>query len=73
MICFAETGEFKTCEEFDGSAVWTKPPTKYSHRNSCLALYHDEEVAVGSSLFDGNKKVEKFNGTSWTEMEDFTK
>ena len=73
MICFAETGEFKTCEEFDGRAVWTKPATEYSHKDSCLALYHDQAVAVGSKLSDGYKKVEKFDGASWTEMEDFPK
>ncbi|CAG5108419.1 Oidioi.mRNA.OKI2018_I69.chr1.g3786.t1.cds [Oikopleura dioica] len=73
MICFPEDEERKKCDEFDGSAVSIKPATKYSHKNSCLALYSDQPVAVSSWLSDGYKKVEKFDGASWTEMEDFRK
>ncbi|CAG5108415.1 Oidioi.mRNA.OKI2018_I69.chr1.g3784.t1.cds [Oikopleura dioica] len=73
MICFPEDEERKKCDEFDGSAVSIKPATKYSHKNSCLALYSDQPVAVSSHLSDGYKKVEKFDGATWTEMEDFPK
>ncbi|CAG5108425.1 Oidioi.mRNA.OKI2018_I69.chr1.g3789.t1.cds [Oikopleura dioica] len=73
MICFPDDEKFKKCEEFDGSAVSIKPSTKYSHRSSCLALYNDQPVAVSSGLPEGRKKVEKFDGVSWTEMEDFPK
>ncbi|CAG5108423.1 Oidioi.mRNA.OKI2018_I69.chr1.g3788.t1.cds [Oikopleura dioica] len=73
MICFPDDDEWKNCEEFDGSAVSIKQSTKFSHRSSCLALYKDQPVAVSSGLPDGYKKVEKFGGVSWTEMEDFPK
>ncbi|CAG5108385.1 Oidioi.mRNA.OKI2018_I69.chr1.g3770.t1.cds [Oikopleura dioica] len=73
LICFPDDENFKKCEEFDGSAVSIKPATKYSHRDSCLALYKNQPVAVSSELSDGYKKVEKFDGASWTEMEDFPK
>ena len=73
MICFPKDEEWKKCEQFDGSAVSIKQATKYSHRSSCLALYHDQAVAVSSYLSGGYKKVEKFDGASWTEMEDFPK
>ncbi|CAG5111210.1 Oidioi.mRNA.OKI2018_I69.chr2.g5540.t1.cds [Oikopleura dioica] len=72
LICFPYE-KYKKCEEFDGSVVSTKPATKYSHEDSCLALYHDHAVAVGSYRSDGRKKVEKFDGDSWTELPDFPK
>ncbi|CAG5111208.1 Oidioi.mRNA.OKI2018_I69.chr2.g5538.t1.cds [Oikopleura dioica] len=72
LICFSYD-EYKNCEEFDGSAVSIKPATKYSHRSSCLALYFDQPVGIGSSLSDGYKKVEKFDGGSWIELPDFPK
>ncbi|CAG5076600.1 Oidioi.mRNA.OKI2018_I69.PAR.g8500.t1.cds [Oikopleura dioica] len=72
LICFDEK-EWRNCEEFNGSAVSIKPATKYYHRNSCLALYHDHAVAVGSWVSDAYKKVEEFNGDSWSELPDFPK
>ena len=72
LICFP-LEEHKNCEEFDGSVFSVKRETKYSHEASCLALYHYQPVAVGSYLSDGSKKVEKFDGASWTELPDFSK
>ncbi|CAG5108381.1 Oidioi.mRNA.OKI2018_I69.chr1.g3768.t1.cds [Oikopleura dioica] len=71
MICFPRDDEWRSCEEFDGTDVSIKPATKYSHKGSCLALYNNKPVTVSSSLSDGYKKVEKFDGVSWIELEDF--
>lgn len=78
MLCFERkyinidigwNGTSQKCVEYDGrDSVDERASTIYTHRDSCLAFLNGKAMALGSSLTDGNRKVEEFDNGNWTEL-----
>jgi len=68
LICFDIN--YKLCDIFTGSNVYTTYPTLYSHHRGGLGFYNGQPITVGSFRPDGRRKVETLSSTGWTSLGD---
>ncbi|CBY12646.1 unnamed protein product [Oikopleura dioica] len=72
LICFGQHlgANWKICEVFTGSSVFSTYSTSYSHKYSALGFYNRQPITVGSENSDGQRKVETLSSTGWTSLDD---